>query len=70
MLGGICMEKHNQVNTALWIALLFIIITSAFSLPNRLSVLILRNGEPLLFVLYLNETKYKKFLIIYGKNLN
>lgn len=37
------MEKHVQVNTILWIALLFTIITSIFSLPNRLSVLIVTN---------------------------
>lgn len=38
------MEKHGQVNTILWIALLFTIITSIFSLPNRLSVLIVTNA--------------------------
>lgn len=40
------MEKHGQVNAILWIALLFTVITSVFSLPNRLSILLIKtNGE-------------------------
>lgn len=35
------MEKNEQINTVLGSALLFTIITSTFSLPNKLSTLIL-----------------------------
>lgn len=43
--GGICMEKHEQINTVLGIALLFTIITSIFSLPKSfITLILLTNG--------------------------
>lgn len=38
------MNEHKEIKTSLEIALLFIIITSIFSLPSKLSTLILNNG--------------------------
>ena len=37
------MEQHNEIKTALGIALLFTIITSIFALPNKLSALQITN---------------------------
>ncbi|WP_027626451.1 hypothetical protein [Clostridium lundense] len=37
------MNEHKEIKTSLEIALLFIIITSIFSLPSKLSTLILNN---------------------------